>query len=204
MPVSAQKGLVAKVTGDDALLQASQLPALELALGEGMLGQRQKILQAAVAAGIGELQTEAGRVLHIRRRDLAEQMLELRGLQGKNVSVIKQMRTRIEQEQAEFDGSGAKIQAVRSVHLKLLRDVVNLLSAPTLKVEMAELTTALKQPGIKLRREKDLWRHLFAVARRAAQGAGARRAKSSPCWTHPSGRSMPNSAFRCRRRHAPD
>lgn len=150
IPVSAQKGLVAKVTRDKALLEASHLPALELALAQGVMGQRQKILRTAVAGGIGELRTEAGRAMHIRRRDLAEQMIELRGLRGKNVSVIKHMRSRIEQEQAEFDTSGAKIQAVRSVHLKLLREVFNLLSTPTLKAELAELTHALKQPGIKL------------------------------------------------------
>ena len=150
IPVSAQKGLVAKVTRDQALLQASQLPALELALGQGVMGQRQKILRTAVAAGIGELRGEAGRAMHIRRRDLAEQMIELRGLRGKNISVIKHMRSRIEQEQTEFDTSGAKIHAVRSVHLKLLRDVFNLLGTPTLKAELAELTHALKQPGIKL------------------------------------------------------
>jgi hypothetical protein len=150
IPVSAQKGLVAKVTRDKALLEASHLPALELALGQGVMGQRQKILRSAVAAGIGELRTEAGRAMHIRRRDLAEQMIELRGLRGKNVSVIKHMRSRIEQEQAEFDTSGSKIHAVRSVHLKMLRDLFNLLSTPTLKAELAELTQALKQPGIKL------------------------------------------------------
>jgi Dynamin family len=150
IPVSAQKGLVAKVTGDKALLQASQLPALELVLGRGVMGQRQQILRTAVAAGIGELRVESDRAVHIRRRDLAEQMLELRGLRGKNVSVIKHMRARIEQEQAEFDASGARIHAVRSVHLKLLRDVFYLLSTPTLKAELEELTHALKQPGIKL------------------------------------------------------
>jgi hypothetical protein len=150
IPVSAQKGLVAKVTRDKALLEASHLPALELALGQGVMGQRQKILRTAVSGGISELRTEAGRAMHIRRRDLAEQMIELRGLRGKNVSVIKHMRSRIEQEQAEFDTSGSKIHAVRSVHLKLLRDVFNLLSTPTLKAELAELTHALKQPGIKL------------------------------------------------------
>ncbi|MEO7158915.1 MAG: dynamin family protein [Polaromonas sp.] len=154
IPVSAQKGLVAKVTGDEALLQASQLPGLELALAQGVMGQRQKILQAGVAACIAELKSEAGRALHVRRRDQAEQMLELRGLKGKNVSLIKQMRMRIEQEKAEFASSGAKIHAVRSVHHSLLRDVVNLLGLPTLKVELAELTTALKQPGIKLRLKK--------------------------------------------------
>ncbi|MFI5444538.1 dynamin family protein [Polaromonas sp. UC242_47] len=150
IPVSAQKGLVAKVTGDDKLLQASCLPGLELALAQGVMGQRQKILRSAVAGGMVELRAEAGRVLHIRRRDLAEQMIELRGLRGKNTSVIKHMRSRIEQEQTEFNTSGAKIQAVRSIHLKLLREVFNLLGTPTLKTELAQLTAMLKQPGIKL------------------------------------------------------
>lgn len=149
IPVSAQKGLVAKVTRDAALLEASCLPNLELALSEGIMGKRQRILRKAVAGGISELRVEAGRSIHVRRRDLAEQMDELRGLKGKNVSVIKNMRTRIEQEQTEFDGSGAKIHAVRSVHLKLLREVFNLLGTPTLKTELTELTSALKQPGIK-------------------------------------------------------
>jgi hypothetical protein len=93
---------------------------------------------------------EAARSINIRRRDLAEQMIELRGLRGKNTSVIKHMRARIEQEQGDFDISGARIHAVRSVHLKLLREVFHLLGTATLKTEMAELTAALRQPGIKL------------------------------------------------------
>ena len=149
IPVSAQKGLVAKVTRDKALLEASCLPNLELALAEGIMGKRQRILRAAVAGGIAELRIEAGRSIHVRRRDLAEQMDELRGLKGKNASVIKHMRIRIEQEQTEFESSGARIHAVRSVHLKLLREVFNLLGTPTLKIELVELTSTLKQPGIK-------------------------------------------------------
>ncbi|MDB5873340.1 MAG: hypothetical protein JWQ07_2782 [Ramlibacter sp.] len=150
IPVSAQKGLVAKVNDDADLLQASQLPVLERALSQGVMGQRQKILRSAVSGGIADLRVEAGRAIHIRRRDLAEQMLELKGLRGKNTSVIKHMRSRIEQEQGDFDVSGARIHAVRSVHLKLLREVFTLLGTSTLKTEMSELTTALRQPGIKL------------------------------------------------------
>ncbi len=150
IPVSAQKGLVAKVNNDAQLLAASQLPVLERALSQGVMGQRQKILRGAVAGGIGELRQEASRALSIRRRDLAEQMMELKGLRGKNTSVIKHMRSRIEQEQGDFDASGAKIHAVRSVHLKLLREVFALLGTSALKAEMAELTKALRQPGIKL------------------------------------------------------
>ena len=150
IPVSAHKGLVAKVTDDAELLAASRLPQLEMALGQGIMGQRQKILGAAVAAGISSLRLETGRVINIRRRDLAEQMMELKGLQGKNASVIKHMRTRIAQEQSEFDLSGAKIHAVRSVHLKLLREVFDSLSGTTLKTEMAQLNAALHQKGLKL------------------------------------------------------
>ena len=39
---------------------------------------------------------------------------------------------------------------MRSVHLKLLREVFDLLGTTTLKTEMGELTAALRQPGIKL------------------------------------------------------
>ena len=148
--VSAQKGLVAKVTSDAKLLEQSCLRDLEVALGQGMLGRRQKILSSAMAHGITELRGETGRVIHIRKRDLTEQTQELRGLQGKNASVIKHMRSRISQEQAEFDLGGAKIHAVRSVHLKLLREVFGILGAKVLKAEMAQLTQALMQKGIKL------------------------------------------------------
>ncbi|GAB2596545.1 dynamin-like GTPase family protein [Ramlibacter solisilvae] len=150
IPVSAQKGLLAKVKGDAELLEASQLPLLELALAEGVMGRRQKILRAAVATGMDELRVEAERAIGVRRRDLAEQTLELRGLRGKNMAVIKHMRSRIEQEQRDFDVSGARIHAVRSVHTRLLREVFTLLGTGTLKRELAELTEALRQPGIKL------------------------------------------------------
>ena len=148
--VSAQKGLVAKVTGDNALLQASQLPLLEQALSEGMMGQRRAILRGAMSSGISDLRTETGRVINIRRRDLAEQMIELRGLRGKNTTVIKHMRSRIEAEQTEFDASGARIHAVRAIHLKLLREVFSALGSATLKAELRQLNDALRQPGIKL------------------------------------------------------
>lgn len=148
--VSAQKGLVAKVTGDDALLRASQLPHLEQALSDGMMGQRKKILQSAVASSMSELRKEVGRVIGIRRRDVAEQLMELHGLRGKNANVIKHMRGRIESEQAEFDASGLRIHAVRSVHLKLLREVFTALGTSTLRAELRQLNDALRQPGIKL------------------------------------------------------
>ena len=150
VPVSAQKGLVAKITCDDLLLESSGLPVLEEALAKGIMGRRRAILRAAVATGVASLRTETSRVINIRRRDLDDQMAELRSLRGKNASVIESMRHRVEQEQREFDMSAAKIQAVRAVHLKLLRDVFQQLGAKSLKVELSELAQTLQQKGLKL------------------------------------------------------
>lgn len=147
--VSAQKGLLAKVNGDEMLLAASRLPILEQTLGDGLLGQRQNILQSAVLAGVAELRSEASRTIAIRRRDLTEQVQELQGLQGKNTTVIRQMRHRIEQEQGEFGGSAARVHALRSVHFKMMRDAFKMLGSASLKGELTELNKALKQPGIK-------------------------------------------------------
>jgi Dynamin family len=148
--VSAQKGLLAKVERNDALLQSSNLPALEDALGVGLLGQRRQILGATVASGVQALRHETGRLIHTRSRDLVEQVQELEGLRGKNSGVIKQMRLRIEQEQAEFDAGGARIQAVRSVHLKLLKTLYDILGTPRLKSRVVDLVQVLQRPGVKV------------------------------------------------------
>ena len=148
--VSAQKGLVAKVNRDPELLQKSCLGLLEDALGDGMLLERQRILRLAMNSGISELRAESARVINVRKRDLTEQRVELQGLKGKNAGVIKHMKSRIAQEQADFDLGGAKLHAVRSVHLKLLREVFGILGAKALKAEMAQLTEALTQKGLKL------------------------------------------------------
>ncbi len=150
LPVSAQKGLVAKIQCDDVMLEASGLPVLEEALGRGIMGQRQAILRSAISAGIASLRAETARVLNIRRRDLDEQMLELRSLRGKNSSVILAMRNRIEQEQREFDLSTTRIHAVRAVHIKLLRDVFHKLGSKALKEQLAPLMASLQQKGLKL------------------------------------------------------
>ncbi|MDD0816396.1 dynamin family protein [Curvibacter sp. HBC28] len=175
LAVSAQKGLVAKVSQDAALLAASRLPALEDALGQGLLGQRRAILQQAVSQGVGSLRLELGRVFNIRRRDLAEQMLELNGLHGKNASVIHSMRLRIEQEQGEFDESHARVQAVKSVHLKLQREALHPLSTGNLKLVLTQLTQALRQPGFKLgvrRAYGDAFAELRRVLASTVQASG--------------------------------
>lgn len=149
LAVSAQKGLVAKVNHDAALLAASCLFTLEHALAHDIIGQRQTILRNALVLAVDELRLEASRMIHIRRRDLSEQAMELKGLEGKNAAVVRHMKARIDQERAEFEVGGTKIQAIKSVHMRLLRDVFRMLSGKTLTEEVAQLNAALTHSGLK-------------------------------------------------------
>ncbi len=172
VPVSAQKGLVAKIQCDDVLLEASGLPLLEEALADGVVGRRQTILRANVAAGVAALHEQVQRAINVRRRDLDDQMLELRSLRGKNATVIDAMRSRIEMEQREFEASAARIQALRMVHLKMLRELFHQLGARSLKAELTALSDALTPAGLKLGLRR-VYGETFARLRAIVQAAQA-------------------------------
>lgn len=174
LPISAQKGLVAKVGRNDSLLQASGLPAFEDLLANGIMGQRQKVLQAAVRTNVQQLQSQVERVINMRRGDLDDQLAELCGLRGKNATVIAGMRARIEAEHKEFDQSASRIQAMRNIHMRMLKELFLLLSSSTLKAELAELKEALDQRGLKLGLRKvyeQTFERLHAVAAKAQDQA---------------------------------
>jgi hypothetical protein len=115
-----------------------------------MLDKRHAFLRRNVASGLAAMRQEVGRNLSMRERDLTEQTLELSNLRGKNSTVIKHMRTRVGQEQADFSQSGARIHALKSVHMKMLHELFNTLSATRVKDELQLLGNALKQTGLKL------------------------------------------------------
>lgn len=62
------------------MLAKSCLPTLEDALGRGMMETTEN---SGRFHGVGNhrLRVETGRVINIRKRDLTEQMMELKGLQ---------------------------------------------------------------------------------------------------------------------------
>jgi hypothetical protein len=121
-PVSAQKGLVAKVTHDEALLQQSRLPALEAALVELLVPARRDLVRQQTIAVVDRVVEEVRQTLSGRERNLVEQLYELRSLQGKNQSSIERMLLRAQAEQREFDENVRKIFATRSVLLRLAED----------------------------------------------------------------------------------
>jgi Dynamin family len=135
-PVSAQKGLVAKVQNDSTLLDASRLPLLEEALIDLLVPTKQQIVRDQTVAQVGRVASEARLTLAARERGVIEQLFELRGLQGKNQSSIERMTRRAFAEQREFEDVVRKIVAARAVLQKLSDPLFLNLRVSTLRAQV--------------------------------------------------------------------
>lgn len=132
-PVSAQKGLVGKINQDPQLLVKSRLLKLEQALSQQLLPAKQHIIRAQLASDLQELASAKHALLASRRRNVVEQLMELKSLRGKNQNIISHMMKRIEIERREFDASLIRLQSTRAVFAKLSSAVYAHLGISVLK-----------------------------------------------------------------------
>ncbi|MGI9025382.1 MAG: dynamin family protein [Burkholderiaceae bacterium] len=135
-PVSAQKGLSAKVHGDDALLAKSRLPALERAMSIDLIPRKQEIFRDIVAREMAELIDASRGVLLARASGLARQAGDLQALRGKNASVVTHMVTRVKSEKSAFDRSLMTFQALRSVFARASAELFAELGVHSLREEI--------------------------------------------------------------------
>ena len=152
-PLSAREALAARVAGDAAALQRSRLPALETALGTQLLPQRRQVLERVVLDGAQQMESHVARRLGDQRRQLAEQMLELRGLRGKSGARLRLLLQRVDAETAEFEQCTVRLQAMRMVHTRMLKQTLTELSSDRLRDEVvrmqAEMNATLLNLGAK-------------------------------------------------------
>ena len=142
-PVSAQKGLVAKINQDPALLAKSRLPQLETALSNQLMPSRQKIMRSQLATEIDALTGSRKTLLSVRSRSVVEQLMELKSLRGKNQNIVDHMMKRIDIEKREFDSSLIKLQGTRAVFARLSTEVFTSLGMTTLKNDIHRARQAM-------------------------------------------------------------
>jgi hypothetical protein len=131
--VSAQKGLVAKLTRDERLLAASRLPVLENALIDRLVPAKQSIVRSQTVSLMERIGEEVRQTLAARERGLIEQLYEMRGLQGKNQGSIERMLLRAQSESAEFEKVARKVVATRFVLNKIASQALAHLKRETLR-----------------------------------------------------------------------
>ena len=114
-PISAQKGLVAKIHNDAALLAKSRLPELERALSQELIPAKQDIVREFTIAEMKDLIAAAQALSASRVGSVRDQLHELANLSGKNDSVIQSMVGRVSAEKKLFEKSLLQFSATRNL-----------------------------------------------------------------------------------------
>jgi len=135
-PVSAQKGLSAKVHDDAALLAKSRLPALERALSIELIPHKQEIFHDIVDREMTELLAGTRNLLQARASGFSRQTSELDAMRGKNASIVTHMVTRVRAEKTAFDRSLVAFHALRSVFAKAAAELFTELGVAPLREEI--------------------------------------------------------------------
>lgn len=135
-PTSAQKGLLAKVNGDEALLAQSRLPALEKALSDELIPAKKEIVRDNTKNEIEDLISNTNLILESRIAGVLEQLDELRGLRGKNEDVIEHMMSKVKVDKENFEKGLQRFQALRSVFSQQTNKLFTLLGMESLKVKV--------------------------------------------------------------------
>jgi predicted GTPase len=135
-PISAQKGLLAKINFDAALLEKSRLPELERALSGELIPAKQEIVRDGCKGELENLMRAAHSILDARHKNLHDQLLELGELRGKNRDVVGSMIARIRSEKEAFERGLKQFQAARSVYSQMTNELLAHLGMDALKTEV--------------------------------------------------------------------
>jgi hypothetical protein len=148
--VSAQKGLLAKVIGDDALLARSRLPELEQALALEIVPRQKSIMSDQLRRDFDEARSLIHALLATRRRNLVEQVFELNGLRGKNRAALEQIARRVKLERAEFEGTLRQTQALRMVLGRHEQSIRNTIRIDQLKRHVREARQQMRSSSLSI------------------------------------------------------
>ncbi len=132
-PVSAQKGLLAKLSDDDELLKRSNIGALEGAIAGKLIPEKRKIVVDKVRGSLEEILESAGSILDNRLKDADAHIAELKQLSSKNTDVISHIMLKVQSEKSSLEKDMQRYQALRAVYAKETTKLVKILSAERLE-----------------------------------------------------------------------
>jgi len=137
-PVSAQKGLLAKIRHDVELIKRSNILSLESILSKDILPAKQNIVRESVVGEIGGMAKEAQSMIASRLAEANNQLKELNNLSGKNEDVIVHLMKKTRQEQTIYHKSVESFQANKKTFNEHHSHLLSTLSINALDKLMAE------------------------------------------------------------------
>ncbi len=143
-PLSAQKGLLAKVTHDEALLARSRLPELERALTERIIPARREIVGDTTRADVYGLVRNARAILDTREDGISEQLDQLLALRNKNQDVVLRLLDQTKDEKLKFEQGMARYTAMRRIFTNLTNALLDAAGTEALRLNANRTHLALE------------------------------------------------------------
>ncbi len=128
IPVSAQKGLLAKIRHDKDTLKRSNIAALENILAGDILPFQQQMVREHVQADVGAMIKESRDLLASRFNAAKKQLEELAGLSGKNNEVIEHLMQKTREEQVAYHKNVESFNANKKLLSEQSKQLLGLLS----------------------------------------------------------------------------
>ena len=135
-PVSAQRGLLAKIHNDTKLLEKSRILELEKALSEELIPSKKDIVRDNTHNEVEDLLTNSHMLVDARMNGILEQLSELRGLRGKNEDVVEHMMNKVKVDKENFEKGLQRFQALRSIFSQHTNRLFTILGMEALKVHV--------------------------------------------------------------------
>jgi hypothetical protein len=112
-PVSAQKGLVGKIKQQPELVEKSGLPLFEAKLTEDIVPAKQALIRDKVVQEIGSIVQTAAAIVETRLAATKAELKELKGMSGKNETVMKEM---MEKKRQDHEAYKKRIASLENTH----------------------------------------------------------------------------------------
>lgn len=167
-PVSAHKGLLAKVKKDKALLHKSALDDLEAFLADDLLSSRQQILLDTVEADVGQLIENDRGLVAQQLNSVKRQLVELEELHDKSEDVIQHLLEKTRDEQAQYLESVTRFQTSRAELIKEATQLRKVLDLKKIELVMEKSHREMLRSWTTLGMKRNM-KYLFEELRRDMQ-----------------------------------
>lgn len=112
-PISAHKGLVAKIRGNHDLLEKSNLPALESLFGNEILPDKQRVIWDSIIARLSRSMEDVYAPLTAQLDDLGGRINELQAMRGNNEDIVQQLLQKAKEKKDAYYESVKTFQLSR-------------------------------------------------------------------------------------------
>ena len=144
-PISAQKGLIAKIKGDAALAAKSGLSALEDKLTQDLIPARHMMIRNRIVHEVSGRVESSRALIESKLAGVNKQLAELKALSGKNLDAIQKMVVRMRSEKQKYDKELEGFQLTRAALSRQAQILLGHLSMASLDELIAKTRVSMNE-----------------------------------------------------------